>query len=150
MMQGHTDSPRDRRGLLLIFFERRLLQQSKCRSIHRGAKNGAKMANFDEQRLMVRRNKLLGMWAADRLGLKGAEADAYSDALAMDAVDPERNDVLKTIRKDFEAKGVVQSDEAILGVMNESLLTAARQMKTRRRDSQDAAALMIARNLTSR
>ena len=108
------------------------------------------MTNFDEQRLMVRRNKLLGMWVADKLGLTGADADAYSDALAMDAVDPDRSDVLKTIRGDFQAKGVVQTDEALLAVMNDSLIRAARQLKTRKRDSQDAAALMIARNLTTR
>jgi hypothetical protein len=34
--------------------------------------------------------------------------------------------------------------------MSESLLKAARQMNTRKGDSQDAAALMIARKLTSR
>ncbi|MBV8790705.1 MAG: DUF1476 family protein [Pseudolabrys sp.] len=116
----------------------------------RRRKGDANMTSFEEQRLMVRRNKLFGMWAAEKLGLRGDDADAYSDALAMDAVDPDRSDVLKTIRKDFQAKGVVQPDEEILDVMNQCLLTAARQMKTRKRDSQDAAALMIARNLTSR
>jgi hypothetical protein len=143
------DSARRHAGFVLIFFAHKLLQH-RTQVYSQRRKGGAKMTNFDEQRLMVRRNKLLGMWAADKLGLKGAEADAYSDDLAMDAVDPERNDVLKTIRKDFQAKGVVQSDEAILAVMNDSLLRAARQVKTRRRDGQDAAALMIARNLTSR
>ena len=108
------------------------------------------MTNFDEQRVMIRRNKLVGMWVADKLGLVDADAEAYSDALAMDAIDPERADVLRTIRRDFDAKGVVQSNEQILGVMNECLLKAARQMKTKKGDSQDAAALMIARNLTSR
>lgn len=108
------------------------------------------MTNFDEQRLMVRRNKLLGLWVAEKLGLKGEVADAYSDGLAMDAVDPERSDVLKTVRQDFHANGVVQSDEEILRVANETLVRAARQLKTRRGDSQDAAALMIARKLTSR
>ncbi len=108
------------------------------------------MTNFDEQRLMIRRNKLLGIWVAEKLGLKGEDADAYSDGLAMDAVDPERSDVLKTIRQDFQANGVVQSDEQILRVMNDTLIRAARQLKTRRGDSQDAATLMIARNLTSR
>jgi hypothetical protein len=108
------------------------------------------MTNFDEQRVMIRRNKLVGMWAAEKLGLTDADAEAYSDALATDAVDPERSDVLKTIRKDFDAKGVIQSNEQILSVMSESLLKAARQMNTRKGDSQDAAALMIARKLTSR
>jgi hypothetical protein len=108
------------------------------------------MTSFDEQRVMIRRNKLIGMWAADKLGLTGADAEAYSDAMAMDTIDPERSNVLTTIRKDFQAKGVVQSDEQILEVMNELLLKAARQMNTKKGDSQDAAALAIARKLTSR
>ena len=108
------------------------------------------MTNFDEQRVMIRRNKLVGMWAAEKLGLTDADAETYSDALAMDAVDPERSDVLRTIRKDFDAKGVVQSNEQILSVMSELLLKAARQMSTKKGDSQDAAALAIARKLTSR
>jgi hypothetical protein len=100
--------------------------------------------------MLIRRNKLVGMWAADKLGLTGADADAYSDALAMDAIDPERANVLKTIRKDFQDKGIVQSDEQILDVMNDLLLQAARQMNTKKGDSQDAAAVMIARNLMQR
>ena len=41
------------------------------------------------------------------------------DALAVGTLDPERSDVLSKIRKDFDAAGVVQSDEQILRVMNE-------------------------------
>jgi hypothetical protein len=38
----------------------------------------------------VRLNKLLGMWAAEKLGMKGQVAGAYSDALALDTLDLER------------------------------------------------------------
>jgi hypothetical protein len=48
-------------------------------------------------------------------------------------LDPERSDVFNTIRKDFDVAGVVQSDEQILGVMNELMLKAAKQMLTRLR-----------------
>jgi hypothetical protein len=66
---------------------------------------------FDDWKKTVRRNKLLGMWAAEKLGITGHDAEAYSDALAVDALDPERSDVLSRIRKDFDAAGVVQSDD---------------------------------------
>ena len=66
---------------------------------------------FDDWKKTVRRNKLLGMWAAEKLGIAGRDAEAYSDALAVDTLDPERSDVLSKIRKDFDAAGVVQSDE---------------------------------------
>jgi hypothetical protein len=62
----------------------------------------------------VRRNKLLGMWAAGKMGITGRDADAYSDALAVGTLDPERSDVFSKIRAEFDAAGVVQSDEQIL------------------------------------
>ena len=63
---------------------------------------------FDYDQQEIRRNKLLGMWAAEKLGLVGADAQA-TDALAMDAIDPERSDVFSRIRNDFDTAGVVQS-----------------------------------------
>src|ERR1700746_3975855 len=51
-----------------------------------------RMANPEDWRKTVRLNKLLGMWAAKKLGITGPEAEAYSDALAVDALDPGRSD----------------------------------------------------------
>ena len=46
------------------------------------------MVSLDEDPMrMVRRNKLLGMWAAEKLGLVGESADAYSTDLAMGTLD---------------------------------------------------------------
>ncbi len=109
------------------------------------------MAGFDDElRKAIRRNKLLGMWAAEKLGLEGAQAEAYSDALAMGTIDSERSDVFSTICKDFDAAGVVHSREQILKVMNELLLEAADPTQGTRGGSTDGAAVRIARNLTSR
>jgi hypothetical protein len=63
------------------------------------------MTSLDELKTTVRRNKLLGMWAAGKLGLAGPDAEAYADALAVGAVDPERSDVFSKVRKDFDAAG---------------------------------------------
>ena|SRR5215468_938743 len=108
------------------------------------------MSSLDELKATVRRNKLLGMWAAEKLGLAGADADAYSNALAVGTLDAERSDVFSKIRQDFEAAGVVQSDEQILRVMEKLTLEAAGQMPTTRGDGLDAAAMTLKRNLTSR
>ena len=43
----------------------------------------ALMIGEKASRQTVRRNKLLGMWAAEKLGIRGREAEAYSDALAV-------------------------------------------------------------------
>ena len=69
------------------------------------------------------------MWAAEKLEITGEDAAAYSDALAVGTLDPERSDVLGKIRMDFDAAGVVQSDEQILRVMNELTLQAGNLMQ---------------------
>jgi hypothetical protein len=110
------------------------------------------MTGFEDMGKTILRNKLLGRWAADKLGITGLDADAYSDSLAVMGTtrDPEGSDVFSKIRKDFDAADVAQSDEQILGVMTELMLKAGNQMPVTRGGSQDSAAVMLARNLMSR
>ena len=105
------------------------------------------MSSSDDWRKTVRLNKLLGMWAAERLGITGRDAESYSDALAVGTLDPERSDVLSKIRKDFDAAGVVQSDEQILRVLNELTLQAGSQVPSARGGAADALTVMLARKL---
>jgi len=107
------------------------------------------MSSFNDLKPMIHRNKLLGMWAAGKLQLSDADADAYSDAMVMQTIDSEPFDVLKKIRADFDAAGVVQSDEEILSVMNDLMLQAMKQTGARRGSAGDAAAVLLARKLTS-
>jgi hypothetical protein len=107
----------------------RTLKQTLSRVLFNGGQpEKVRMAGSDDWKKAIRRNKLLGMWAAEKLGMTGQEADAYSDARAAGTLDPERSDVLSKIRKDFDAAGGVQSDEEILRVMNELTLQAGNQM----------------------
>jgi hypothetical protein len=108
------------------------------------------MTSSDDVQKTILRNKLLGRWAAEKLGMKGRDAEAYSDTLARGTVDPERSDVFSKIRKDFDAAGVAESDERILRVMTELMLKAGNLMPTTQEGSADAAAVMLARNLMSR
>ena len=108
------------------------------------------MASLRDLKTAIRRNMLLGMWAAEKLGLVGQDAERYAEALAMDKIDPERNDVFSKIRNDFNAASVVQSDEQILRVMNELILQAGSQMPATQGGVLDPAAVTLARNLTSR
>jgi hypothetical protein len=107
------------------------------------------MTALDELKTTIRRNKFLGMWAAEKLGLRGPDAEAYADALAVATLDPERSDVFAKIRKDFDAAGVLQSDEQILQVMNQFSLEAG-QMQATGGGGSDAATVMLVRNLTKR
>jgi hypothetical protein len=88
------------------------------------------MSHLDEElKTTIRRNKLLGMWAAERLGLTGERAEAYSQALAVGTLDAEQNDVLRKIRQDFDAAGVSESDDDILRIMSEPMLKASGQIQ---------------------
>ena len=107
------------------------------------------MTSFDDLKTTIRRNMLLGMWAAEQLRLVGQEAEVYAKALAVGTLDPESSDVFARIRKDFDAAAVVQSDEQILRIMNELMLQASKQTKAKQGTASDAATVMIARNLTS-
>jgi hypothetical protein len=79
----------------------------------------------------ARRDKLLGLWAADQLGLKGTEADSYALALVMSAFENSaERDVLRKIRKDFDAKGVNQSDHQISRHANELMAQAIEAIKS--------------------
>src|SRR3954470_10638337 len=79
---------------------------------------------------MARRNKLLGLWAAEKMGLTGAEADAYAKEVVMsDFEEAGDHDVFRKVRKDFDAKGVVQSDDQIRQTMDRLLAQAVAQIK---------------------
>jgi hypothetical protein len=79
---------------------------------------------------MARRDKLLGLWAAEKLGLSGAEAEAYAKALVISDVEhPGEDDVFRRIRADFDAKSVAQSDHQIRRTMDELMVEAVAQIR---------------------
>ncbi len=78
----------------------------------------------------ARRNKLFGLWAAEKLGLAGAQADAYAKEVIMaDFEEAGDNDVFRKIRRDFDAKGVTQSDHQIRRTMDELMAQAVAEIK---------------------
>ena len=79
----------------------------------------------------ARRNKLLGMWAAEKLGITGPAAEAYAkEVVAADFEEPGDNDVFRKIRRDFDAKKVAQTDPQIRKAMDDLMETAIAQIKT--------------------
>lgn len=78
----------------------------------------------------ARRNKLLGMWAAQKLGMSGADAEAYAkEVVTADFEESGDNDVFRKIRKDFDGKKVVVADAEIRKMMDDFLSQAVAQMK---------------------
>ncbi|NJM31156.1 MAG: DUF1476 domain-containing protein [Rhizobiales bacterium] len=91
-----------------------------------------KFAHDEELRFKAtaRRNKLLGLWAAEKLGLSGEDADAYAkEVVRSDFEEAGDDDVFRKIRKDFDAKKVEQSDHQIRRTMDELMGTAVEQIK---------------------
>jgi hypothetical protein len=82
-------------------------------------------------RATARRNKLLGLWAAEKLGLSGEEAQGYArEVIKADLAEPGEEDVFRKVRGDFDAKGVDQSDHQIRRMMGELMAEAVNQIET--------------------
>jgi hypothetical protein len=82
-------------------------------------------------RTLARRTKLLGLWAAGKLGKTGPDADAYARALiTADIAEHGDEDVFRKLRADFDAAGIIQSDHQIRREMDQSMSAAVAQMKT--------------------
>ncbi|WP_257165362.1 DUF1476 domain-containing protein [Bradyrhizobium sp. SRS-191] len=76
----------------------------------------------------ARRNKLLGLWAAEKLGKAGADADAYAkEVVASDFEEAGDADVVRKVLGDLSAKGVTEAE--IRAKMSELLATAVAQVK---------------------
>jgi hypothetical protein len=91
-----------------------------------------KFAHDEELRFkaMARRNKLLGLWAAEKMGKSGAEAESYAKEVVMsDFEEAGEDDVFRKIRRDFDARGVDQSDHQIRRTMAELLEQAGEQVR---------------------
>src|SRR6185295_5299767 len=95
----------------------------------------AKFAHDEELkfRATARRDGLVAHWASQKLGLVGAAADDYvKQVLAADLENPGTESVLKKIRADFDASGVVQSDREIRLAMDQFLTQAFIDIKAGR------------------
>jgi hypothetical protein len=92
-----------------------------------------KYALDEEQKFKAtaRRNRKLGAWVAEKLGLSGAEAEAYAKAVvAADFEEAGEDDVFRKVRGDLDAKGMQSvSDSEIRTKMSELLAVAAAEVK---------------------
>lgn len=94
-----------------------------------------KFAHDEELRFKAtaRRNKLLGLWAAEKLGKAGAEADAYAkEVVVADFEEAGDEDVVRKVKGDFAAGAVAVGDDEIRRVMTELLIRAAEEIQAGR------------------
>ncbi|MFS2318212.1 DUF1476 domain-containing protein [Maricaulis sp. D1M11] len=78
----------------------------------------------------ARRNKLLGLWAADLMGITGDEAEAYAKTVVVsDFEEAGDDDVFRKVRADLDAKSVELSDHLLRHKMDELMATAREQVQ---------------------
>ena len=93
----------------------------------------AKFARDSELRFKAeaRRNKLLGLWAAQHMGLSDEHAKTYAaEVVASDFEEAGDEDVFRKISGDLKAKGASVSDDMIRQKMAELTATAREQIAT--------------------
>lgn len=80
-------------------------------------------------RVAARRNRLLGEWAAQRMGLTAAESDAYSKAVIQaDFEEAGDEDVIRKLLGDLTAAGIEVSEHEIRRTLEEKTVEARRQL----------------------
>ena len=82
-------------------------------------------------RATARRNRLLGLWAADLMGVTGEAAQNYArEVIKADLIEPGEEDLFRKLRADFDAKGVSQSDHQIRRKMADLMGVAVSQIES--------------------
>lgn len=76
-----------------------------------------------------RRNKLLGLWVAEQVGLSGKEAEAYARTVVeADFDEPGDADVVRKVTKDLSEKGIAVDEERLRKQMDKFSALARQQI----------------------
>lgn len=90
-----------------------------------------KFALDEEQKFKatMRRNKLVGLWAAGKLGLSGASADEYAiSVVKSDLREPGDGDIIGKLHADFAAAGMAVHDDEIRAALETQMSVAVAQI----------------------
>jgi len=77
----------------------------------------------------ARRNKLLGLWACEKLGKTGADAEAYVKSVVIsDFAEPGDDDVLRKVLADLNDAGITTSRDELRLQMDALMREAMQQL----------------------
>lgn len=90
-----------------------------------------KFALDEEQKFKAeaRRNKLLGLWAAERLGMSGDAASVYAREVVASDFDEAGHGAARKVTGDLEAKGVAITPAQLRAKIDELMVQAVLQVK---------------------
>ncbi|MFV3075205.1 DUF1476 domain-containing protein [Niveispirillum fermenti] len=82
-------------------------------------------------RIYARRARLVGLWAAEQMGITGEDAAAYAkQVVAADFEEPGHKDIVRKILADFQAKGVAISEHRVEKELDTQLEIARAQIQS--------------------
>ncbi len=85
----------------------------------------------NEFRIVARRNKLLGLWVAEKLGKTGEAAESYAkEVVTADFEEVGHDDVVRKVMSDLNAAGVDLSEHLVRGEMDKLLMVARQQIQS--------------------
>ncbi|MGO4410796.1 MULTISPECIES: DUF1476 domain-containing protein [unclassified Brevundimonas] len=83
-----------------------------------------------EFKAIARRNKMLGLWAAEKMGLSPDSADQYAQAVVRaDFEQPGEEDVFRKVAGDFKGSGLTVSEGELRSKMDELASIAREQIR---------------------
>ena len=80
-------------------------------------------------KVLARRNKLLGQWAAAEMGLSGLKAEEYASALVKAGLGTGKDPVFHKLHTDFTAAKISKSEHAVHRKMEELFHKAGEQVE---------------------
>jgi hypothetical protein len=81
-----------------------------------------------EFKITARRNKLLGLWAAEKMKLTPEESDSYAKSVVQaDFEEAGDEDVVRKLMGDLTSAGIETNDTEIRGAMADQMVIARRQ-----------------------
>lgn len=79
-------------------------------------------------RITARRNKLVGLWAAEKMGLTTEESDSYAKSVVQaDFEEAGDEDVVRKLLGDLVGAGVEMDEATVRAALDEQTIVARRQ-----------------------
>ena len=80
-------------------------------------------------RVTARRNKLMGLWVAEKLGMPADQAETYARTVVeADFERPGDGDVIEKVQKDLAAKGITMTEPQLRTELDRAAVEAKRQL----------------------
>ena len=92
--------------------------------------------SLDQQssfKIEARASKLIGLWAAEKFGLTGADAESYAkEVISANLDEPGYEDVKRKLKADFQTRNIPFDSDLIDAVIDKNVAEAVRQIEAER------------------